>query len=741
MYLFKRLLLALFPEGIGVQENMSPTSMFISFISSREFFSVITRKIVENFKLNLFDVSLDPFEVKVGFGERSAISVKNLDFYYWYCASANLNGYRMFSPSNVASSVSIVSSIYLQRSFDWKNKNYFLYCILTVYLLHFVFAAKIKVFPYHGDVERNFNRFIDLFWSFYLIVLEKFWFTYRSDFIEDIKKIALKQTDLFFMIYYSYQHISSVFFVQDEEYQDFVQRMFYEESKKKLFHETLTEYISHMTTYRNLASFSDSEQKLIRTLMPADILIKYLFDHESLDLLIRSLVNSLFDKDKLNAFLRSFLTSGQRFEEFILFITHYRGLKDNFFQWVQTFFTQYRYNRKDSSSVLQEIDEFMSSIWDLQSLDGQSISLPEAVKDESLIMEKLMNFYITHIGWLRVARGDNFFIRIFRRPLLQDLMRFSMAHNTLHDTLQYYGGILYAYSKNVFYYTYAFENIKAWKEKFHLPFKSTLKEVYFSMFLLKLFDESFWIILLQEINVKDIKIFVQQKNILHHFKKLFAAKISTFVLQDTPSLIRSLYSPIEDLLPGNPFFTSLLLKHLTTADIACIKENLYNINFWVFYDFLYQLRPIAQELTNSYPVLPIVWILASIKETLLGLLLFLSYGHSHASTSHSADSDKKLIIEFYCSDILGLQEHIVEAFLEVFSRLLHYYQPLCHPWIDIDDNRQFLTIGYNTWLQFSQIRNGETNSRHALGEDVIRFRWYLKNITYYNGRFLLPKDI
>jgi hypothetical protein len=41
--------------------------MFISFISTKEFFSVINRKIVENYKLNLFDIAIDPFEFKIGF--------------------------------------------------------------------------------------------------------------------------------------------------------------------------------------------------------------------------------------------------------------------------------------------------------------------------------------------------------------------------------------------------------------------------------------------------------------------------------------------------------------------------------------------------------------------------------------------------------------------------------------------------------------------------------------------------
>ena len=66
MHLFKRLLLTKFPNST-IQNTVNPASMFVGFISSREFFSIINRKIIENYKLNLFDVNLDVVEFKMGF--------------------------------------------------------------------------------------------------------------------------------------------------------------------------------------------------------------------------------------------------------------------------------------------------------------------------------------------------------------------------------------------------------------------------------------------------------------------------------------------------------------------------------------------------------------------------------------------------------------------------------------------------------------------------------------------------
>ncbi|MBP6086447.1 hypothetical protein KA478_04700 [Patescibacteria group bacterium] len=97
MQLFKRMMLSLFPDEM-VNNPMNPASIFVGFISAKQYFSVITRKIVENYKLNLFDISLDPFEVKIGFGDSPTIKVKDVDFYYGYAAAANLNGYRSYAP-------------------------------------------------------------------------------------------------------------------------------------------------------------------------------------------------------------------------------------------------------------------------------------------------------------------------------------------------------------------------------------------------------------------------------------------------------------------------------------------------------------------------------------------------------------------------------------------------------------------------------------------------------------------
>ena len=152
MQLFKRILLSLFPEQNN--QGLNPASMFISFISTKEFFSVINRKIVENYKLNLFDITIDPFEFKIWFWENNQIKQKEVDMYYWYCASANMNGYRFFNPANIGNSITLITSIYTKDCFEDEEHDFFLNFLYTTYLLFFVFSAKIKNFPYNNKEKK-----------------------------------------------------------------------------------------------------------------------------------------------------------------------------------------------------------------------------------------------------------------------------------------------------------------------------------------------------------------------------------------------------------------------------------------------------------------------------------------------------------------------------------------------------------------------------------------------------------
>ena len=206
MQLFKRTLLSLFPNDIANQ-NINPASMFVSFISSKEFFSVINRKIVENYKLNLFDIALDPFEFKTGFGENPQIKPKDSDIYYSYCATANLNGYRFFNCANISNGLALTTSLYVKKIFQKYNQDAYLNFLYTTYLLGFIFTARIKIFP-DGTKEEKYNWFIQMFFNFYEFVFSQTGKKISPKELASIKKDLLNEVDIFFLLFINYQKLN-----------------------------------------------------------------------------------------------------------------------------------------------------------------------------------------------------------------------------------------------------------------------------------------------------------------------------------------------------------------------------------------------------------------------------------------------------------------------------------------------------------------------------------------------------
>lgn len=515
MKLFRKLLLSLFPKDL-LEQGMHPASVFVSFISPKQFFSVITRKIVENYKLNLFDIGLDPFEVKIGFGDQPALQVKDVDFYYGYGAAANINGRQFFAPSNLAIALSFVTSVMVKDVFVKPNSRHMLPFLLTIYVLLFAFAARIKVFP-GATREENIPWFIELFFATRERVAEAWGRKISATKMKALRDQLLQNIHVFFMLATVYEKANHLFVSPHLTSAELYQRLFYDELKKGKQQQLLQDFVDHADYYSTESTWTERDHQVMELLLPADILLKYLYTERDTLLVTQKIITQLYDMDYIESCVQSFLKGDDRFEEFVLYICDWKLLRNSYFRGVKQLANQ-KFRLQQDYAVSQEIDTFMSELHDIESLDG--VKVPEVLRQESLLMERLLNFYITYIGGSWIGRGDAFFLRLCRKPLIEKLLGAYDTSGLQQDAVYFYGGLLYNYSKNVFYYKYAFDNVKAGKEKFHLPFKSNFKEVYSNMYILKLFDENFLHTVLQDINKKQVKIFVSTSEMLTLFKHI-----------------------------------------------------------------------------------------------------------------------------------------------------------------------------------------------------------------------------
>jgi len=734
MQLFKRVLLSLFPDEI-VAQTINPASMFISFISTKEFFSVINRKIVENYKLNLFDVTLDPFEFKIGFGENHMIKPKDIDTYYSYCATANLNGYRFFSPANIGNNLSLVVALYVKDIFRAYPAEYYLNFLYTVFLLSFVFLSRIKIFPYK-DREKNYNWFVETMFSFYEFVFQQTGKKADPIIIKKLKKELLNQIELFFLLFAVYQNFNTVFIHPDVSDKDLYSWLFYDELKgdtKAIYAEFIANYKEH-TGKKN---FSAVETKVMQSILPADILLRYLFIDSDMFLVTDTVISKLFDKKILDNFITSFRKDDSQLESFLLYITDYRNFKKNFFWGVQKYMiTTFRDEDTSWAPIKEDLDDLMSSIGeDVE--NTESFKIPERIKKESKMMEKLLNFYITLIWGSWVSRGDSFFLRLFRKPIMQEINKVYDQLDEKNYTLSYYWGLLYQYWKNVFFYKHTAENVRAGKQKFVLPHKTDIKNIYSNISLLKLFDETFLATILQDVNPKDIRLYIKNKKIIELFKWLIGQEISSMVQASDNKFIESVYQDISSNLE-HPALIQTLKKELTEQDIYHIKENIYNLDFWISKRFFRAITENKILLKKEYSDLVILGIFSTIRETFSWFLIYLTYLKDQTNNKKTS-IDTSLLIRLYIQDILNIDEYYHKKITDIITTLQADFNEIIKHWIEIDDNKDYLKIGYDNRTFFSGKKSLEETRKKIISEDIIWFKWFLKNISYYNKRFLMPQ--
>jgi hypothetical protein len=215
-----------------------------------------------------------------------------------------------------------------------------------------------------------------------------------------------------------------------------------------------------------------------------------------------------------------------------------------------------------------------------------------------------------------VGRGDNFYMRLFRKPVIDSLLGDHEVNTMKQDALFFYGGLLYNYSKNVFYYKYAFDNVKAGNEKFNLPTKASFKEVYSNMFILKLFDENFVNTILQDINQKTIKAYVINKDILKVFKNMLGSEVSRIMKADKTTIVDELYGNIGYFLQTIVHFVDTLKDQLTEEDMAHIKDNLYTLDLRMRIEAMQHLVNQDVDFNDTYGDLSILGIASGLRETI-----------------------------------------------------------------------------------------------------------------------------
>ena len=600
-------------------------------------------------------------------------------------------------------------------------------CLQPSFLLSFTFVSRVKVFPSEHDQE-NYNWFVEVFFDFYKITFEQLRTKISDSDFFAVKKAVLQETAFCFLLFHFYKKLNSLLAEKssDTDYLDWLLWKTKQTNLIKAFKENYatTKYLPHSSAL---------EQSILNMVRPADILIKYLFGDANPIIAVETIVARIFDKTELDLLVQSFLTSDEQLPQLFEYLLEYKKYKYWFFAGVQNYIIKLL-RSEGKEDILEDIDEMLSAIDNGD--DISNFDVPERIKRESKVTERLLNFYVTLLGGFTTARGDSFYLRLLKPEILDFFTKNSL--NSLLGSevqLEYFGGILYQYAKNLYYYSYINENIRAGKNKFSMPLKGDSSKVTTNFSVIKLYTEGMIASFFQDLNPKDTKLTIKNTQILELFKTQFGEQVSEMVKLGADKFLEAFYAPILSQIKDSKAFVRVLSSSLQENDLVNLKDALYKLDFWISFSFFKKLE--ALKLWKQYDDALLLALFGSIRETFFWLALLFVY----LEQKEKAPSPQKneILLMVYVRDILGIKIKKADQVFKIMVETIEELKPILKLWISLDDNKGFFDLIAKNWDSFCAEKTEDQLLASFSGEDLVWFRGLLKNIAYYNKRFVMPR--
>ncbi|HBB03938.1 TPA: hypothetical protein DCZ39_03485 [Patescibacteria group bacterium] len=84
--------------------------------------------------------------------------------------------------------------------------------------------------------------------------------------------------------------------------------------------------------------------------------------------------------------------------------------------------------------------------------------------------------------------------------------------------------------------------------------------------------------------------------------------------------------------------------------------------------------------------------------------------------------DTSLLVKIYVEDILNIDGYHHKKIINAIMDLQADFNEILRHRIEIDDNKDYLKIGYDNWISFSGKKTIEETKKKIISEDIIRFK-------------------
>ena len=178
-----------------------------------------------------------------------------------------------------------------------------------------------------------------------------------------------------------------------------------------------------------------------------------------------------------------------------------------------------------------------------------------------------------------------------------------------------------------------------------------------------------------------------------------------------------------------------MLRFFHRSRIVNLKDALYKLDFWISFSFFKKLE--ALKLWKQYDDALLLALFGSVRETFFWLALLFVY----LEQKEKAPSREKneILLMVYVRDILGIKIKKADQVFKVMADTIEGLKPILQLWISLDDNKGFFDLIAKNWASFCAEKTEDQLLASFSGEDLVWFRGLLKNIAYYNKRFVMPR--
>lgn len=728
MKLFRKLLISLLPEWFQWWWNgISPVWMFVGLVAPKQFFSLIHRKIIENYKLNQFDINLDSFEASLWFGPMAKMSKKEIDNYFAYQATASMNGWMFYCPSTIATIATILAARSTYPVLQKYDKKYALAFFESIVVLCYAFASKIKVVD-TSNPDEALRRTVDLIFDSMGSMDEEL----DDELLEKIQWELLHHVHIFIYLMYTFERLNTLFSPSWMNSKECVTYLLWEHHLKSLSQKTMHALSTEMETRSRLPVIDEIDDELLGNVLPSDSLIISLLGDEDWALISEELFKCFIDQEVLDTLLTQLSTDPSVWETLMKKMMDYTVFKQHAHKAIKEL-ARKKFGPTKSYEKSKEIDSFMSTIEQKWSLDG--VKIPESMRQESMLMDKIMNFYIGFVGGLFVWRWDSYEMRFLHSNWIKEQYTILTRDTPSHDVLYYYWGLLYHYSKNLYYYQYAFDNIKAWNEMFNLPLHGKHTQwIYTNTHLIDLINQAAIPTLFQDFNEKILIITLSNNDVLDSFKALIWPSLQS-LLSRPRDIVDAVYRPVFELCTHGEELRNSTLAYWK-KDTKNLKENLYTLDFWLWWELCDHLSQNG-ALQEVYDDASIVSTLAMLRDTWTWRLIRI---HAVQKDDTKGDLQPWVLWTIYVVDILNLSGQFVWLFETIGGQLLESYSVLIETYTKLDDTPLYTAWWIKNRKRFLAQNKWKKMETILTWDDGVWFRSYLKSIQYYTKRYLKPKS-